>query len=347
MNLLLTMIAVLSFSTVSASTDSSGVGNGGISVVCRDNADRITSAQLLDIYEGKVRFGKTYDNQLDVDTKVELAQLKLVQHPDFLAAFQEELAKVKAMMVYIPVGNGLTPTNDAFPAVFKKGCDFEQLANYTEEGDLLVSQEIYNELATVDRAALLVHETVYALLRKNGATDSRQARKLTAELLAQNADQKVIDQILEPSHRSPSGTCGTKGTVAERIKNCRKTNGNYALVARTKEGHEVHKDLVSGLIWSDRLINTMSHYHAQKVCESDLNEVAGLKNTFWRLPSIEEYDEAEKNGIRKALPNMNYWFWSSSVHRSNSYGAWLFYGGNGFTYYYNRNDDYSVRCVAR
>ena len=163
MNLLLTMIAVLSFSTVLASTDSSGVGNGGVSVVCRDANERILSAELLDIFEGKVRYGKNYNDNLDSDTKVELAQLKLINHPDFLSAFQEELARVRAILMYVPVGNILTPTNDAFPTILKKGCNFEQLANYTDDGDLLVSQEIYNHLSEVNKASLLVHQTVYAI----------------------------------------------------------------------------------------------------------------------------------------------------------------------------------------
>ena len=340
-----TLLGISVLSLMSASSFASGVGNGGVSVVCRDANERILSAELLDIYEGKVRYGKKYNNNLDSDTKVELAQLKLIKHPDFLSAFQEEFARVRAILMYVPVGNILTPTNDAFPTILKTGCNFEQLANYTDDGDLLVSQEIYNHLSEVNKAALLVHETVYAIFRGNGATDSRQARKLTAELLAQNVDQKVIDQILKTSYRSPSGTCGTKGTVAQRIKNCRKTNGNYALVARTEEGHEVYKDLVSGIIWSDRLIITMNHDQAEKVCGSNLNEVAGI-NVSWRLPTKEEYEEAEKKGIRKALPNMDDWFWSSSIHKHG--GAWLFNGLYGKTDYRPRHfDNVSVRCVAQ
>lgn len=338
---LLILMSVFSFA--------SGVGNGGVSVVCRDVNERILSAELLDIYEGKVLYGKNYNNNLDSDKKVELAQLKLISHPDFSSAFQEELAKVKAILMYVPVGNILTPTNDAFPTILKKGCAFEQVANYTDDGDLLVSQEIYNHLNEVDKAALLVHETVYAIFRESGATDSRQARKFTAELLAKNVDQKMIDQILETSYGNPSGACGTKGTVEQRIKNCRKTNGNYALVARTEGGNEVYKDLVSGLIWSDPLTITMNYSQAQKICGPNLNEVAGIKNTTWRLPSKEEYEEAEKNGIRKALPNMNdWWFWSSTQHHRFSTDAWLFNGLYGNTDYRNMNfDNVSVRCVAQ
>ena len=344
---LVTLGAVLSTSIPSFAV---GVGNGGVSVVCRDDNDRINSAELLDIFEGKVRYSKRYDNNLDAETKVELAQLKLAKHPGFLEAFQEELSNVRAILKYVPVGTVLTPTNDAFPTILKKGCEFEQVANYTDDGDLLVSEEIHHEFREVDKAALLVHETVYALFRKAGAKDSRQARKLTAELLAQNADQKVIDQIIKVSFRE-DGTCGLKGSVEERMKDCGEVKGNFALVSRTKEGYEVYKDLQSGLIWSDRLSNEVNHHGADKICKVSLKETAGITGTTWRLPSIEEYKDADINGIREALPNIWSWFWSSSMHRNYSYVATLFNGVNGYTGNVSRNSDSdyvaSVRCVAR
>lgn len=338
-----TLVGISVLSLMSASSFASGVGNGGVSMVCRDANERILSAELLDIYEGKVRYGKKYNNSLNSDTKVELAQLKLINHPDFLSAFQKELARVLAILMYVPVGNILTPTNDAFPTILKKGCVFEQVANYTDDGDLLVSQEIHNHLSEVNKAALLVHETVYAIFRGKGATDSRQARKLTAELLAQNADQKVIDEILGGTE----GSCGLRGNIERRIKNCNKKKGNFALVARTVEGYEVYKDLLSGLLWGDRLSSTMNHYWAEQACDSDLKEVAGISDVTWRLPTIEEYKKAEQNGVRKALPNMNYLFWSSLAHHGNSGEAWLFDGVNGVNYYYYRSNNYSARCVAR
>jgi hypothetical protein len=351
---MMAMTMALTFSSLSAFAG--GVGNGGVSVVCRNLDGTINSAQVLDIYEGEVRFGRKYDNDLSADTKVELAQLKLTKYSRLLEDFQEELSKVKAIMTFIPKGNRLVPTNDAFPQIVKVGCDFEQLANYTDDGELLVSQEIYNELDEVNKAALLVHETVYAIYRKyRDEKNSQLSRKLTAYLLAKNPDQKIINATIEEGfngNQTELGkrVCGTNGSVQNRIKHCNERKDNYALVARTVEEKEVWKDLITGLVWSDRLPSIMNHYNAEKACNAGLAEVAGISGVTWRLPSKEEYEEAEKNGIRRALPNMNYWFWSSSVLRYNSDGAWLFYGSNVYTghgYGHRNSYDESVRCVAR
>lgn len=325
-----------------------GVGNGGVSVVCRDSSKTITSAEVLDIYEGIVRHGRKYDNNLDVETKIELVQLKMAKNPSFLAKFQNELAKVRSIMTFIPKGNSLTPTNDAFPKIRKDGCDFEQLANYTDENELLVSQEIYDELDEINQAALLVHEAIYAIFRNQGDKDSQRSRKLTAQLLAKNADQKVIDEMIGiSSSRLNKKICGLLGGVEDRIKNCDFKKNGFALVTRTEEGIEIHKDLESGLIWSDRLPSTMSHYDAMKACKFVHEEVAGIEGRMWRLPSIDEYKEVERKRIRESIPNMNYMFWSSSVREGMPRFAFLFSGGSAFSYYSYRSDKYPVRCVAR
>ena len=50
---LTTMLFLSSLSFASAGVD----GGGGKSVVCRDDSGKITSTEVLDIYEGKVQYG--------------------------------------------------------------------------------------------------------------------------------------------------------------------------------------------------------------------------------------------------------------------------------------------------
>ncbi len=75
--------------------------------------------------------------------------------------------------------------------------------------------------------------------------------------------------------------------------------------------------------------------------------VASTPVVSWRLPTIEDWRQANLNGARKVLPNMTTpTFWSASsfsVFRSN---GWLYYGSTGEETKDNRNVAYSVRCIG-
>lgn len=164
-------------------------------------------------------------------------------------------------------------------------------------------------------------------------------------------------------------------TVEDRIKNCitlpnaiKKTGAGvkWNLVARSRDAktgafYEVWKDSQSGLLWGDRLDNTYTHYNAiglgangkvvtETACNSQGGKTAsaGIGEKKFGLPTIEEYSQAEKNGVREVLPNKNYLFWSASINPKYTDYARVFNGNSG-----DLNDDYfrdslfSVRCVGR
>lgn len=174
--------------------------------------------------------------------------------------------------------------------------------------------------------------------------------KLTLTKFNSDKDQFLFTVLKQynPIQRFP---CGLKGSVDERIKDCSSQfpseKEGFVLVTISKDFKEVHKEVATSLLWSDRLPSTMNHDNAIKACEADLKEFTGISGLTWRLPSIDEYKEAEKNGIRKALPNMNHWFWSRSRKGDFFNIAWLFYGYLGMTdSSYRYSDIFWVRCVA-
>jgi hypothetical protein len=147
--------------------------------------------------------------------------------------------------------------------------------------------------------------------------------------------------------------CGLKGSVEERIESCsthyNSKKENFVLVARTENFKEVYKELSLKLLWSDRLPNKMNHLLAETACNSSLEEVAGITDVTWELPSIDQYENSVEGGIRRVLPDMVHWFWSSTRYYREHDMAWLFNGHHGGSEYYHRNligSDYSVRCVA-
>jgi hypothetical protein len=145
--------------------------------------------------------------------------------------------------------------------------------------------------------------------------------------------------------------CGLTGSIEERIEGCAYIGSpikeGFILVTRTEKLKEVYQEISTGFLWSDRLDLITSHYRAQKACSADLDEMGGLSELKWKLPSREEFQQAERNGIRLALPNMQTYFWSSTTRdNNNSDFAWLFNGGTGDVVVFGRTVSVSVRCIA-
>ena len=66
------------------------------------------------------------------------------------------------------------------------------------------------------------------------------------------------------------------------------------------------------------------------------------------LPTKEEYEEAEKHGIRFVLEDFeDRGYWSSSVYSNSRYYSWFFYGTYGVVYYLLRYNFYWARCIER
>ena len=111
-------------------------------------------------------------------------------------------------------------------------------------------------------------------------------------------------------------------------------DGVFQLLSRI-DGKESWKDQKTGLTWHDVEDKKFSYYEA-------------VEKFGDRIPTKEEFEEAEKHGFREVLPNMeNRWFWSASVNAGNTGYAYYFYGRYGYIGYDVRNDEEAVRCVGR
>lgn len=150
--------------------------------------------------------------------------------------------------------------------------------------------------------------------------------------------------------------CGKEGSLEDRIKSCNLTKENFILVARTETGVEIYKDSKSDLIWSDRIKTDFNHYGSQKACVDESPELALFKDLKWRLPTIREFEDSAIHGMKSALPNMTYWFWTSTPLKSKSRGrrrrappaqSFLWDGVEQKSDVGDLKDAASVRCVAR
>lgn len=183
-------------------------------------------------------------------------------------------------------------------------------------------------------------------------------------------------------------TCITSGKDAGEISWTNPTTKQtviWKLVARrldphTGEYHEVWQDSHSLKLWGDTLDGNYSHYDAvelnaagnvvpggEKACaptndpqQSAVAKAAnaGVDDKLWGLPTIQEFEQADNDGITYVLPTGKC-VWSSSLANANvSNVARDFCDGLGFvdgyssipayTTYINYRENYgSVRCIGR
>jgi hypothetical protein len=125
----------------------------------------------------------------------------------------------------------------------------------------------------------------------------------------------------------------------------------FQLVVRTPEHQkEVWKDLNTGLSWSDRLGQTYPQYNGEAACGSDHNTFEARGNldcVQFHLPKIEDFQKAEADGFREVLPNIGYWFWSSSLKPNSNSSAQEFFGDYGIGSSDSASNFDSIRCVGR
>lgn len=279
-------------------------------------------------------------------------------------AFKKSLREIVSSGELVEVLQPLTP--EEVKAYIRSGLSSERIdailvelekinefiAFYGEANANLVRREVLLK-------ALSVQETRVIAIRKINAEIERVVNlivdqmRLTLTKFNTDHDQFIYTALKQFNPRQKY-SCGLEGTVDERIDDCsyqlNSEKEGFVLVTRSKDYNmvtgsidynEVFKEISTGLLWSDRLDRDMSYPRAMKACRSTLKEVAGLENKTWRLPSIDEYKEAAKNGIEKALA-MYGEYWSSSVKRRKY--AWRY--SYGRVDYYHRYERLAVRCVA-
>jgi len=259
---------------------------------------------------------------------------------------------------------------------------YVQVANYLDNGALYIRKSIWNhkKFSEQDKAALVFHEGVYKYMRDTYSDEnSMRTREIVAAIFFDLCPRRLamrINKVLTGVDGMPASReeCGTderlnrfRGEITDamRIKDCstRKDSTKFVkgvvwnLVARkrdatTKQLYAAWKDSESKLVWSDRLDVEYNHRDAMSIaCTSEKarRATAGISGKSFELPKIEQYEDAERHGIRDVLPNMRYsWFWSASLSPNYSGLARGFHGSDGGSFDYLRDyGGYSVRCVGR
>lgn len=164
---------------------------------------------------------------------------------------------------------------------------FEQLANYTDEGQLFIDEEIWNSLPTTDKAALYIHEAVYSYLRKEDKViTSKRARQITGYAFA-NPSKNSFKLLLDTAILSDEYKCTEKPLIYNDV------DTNFRIVAElpTMGGVSPLYRLEADVCTTHLCGNGMSWYHKTRLKEVSNGEFQGpLTATLRRHISYSNYD---------------------------------------------------------
>lgn len=196
MNFKYALVSVLLSTSVFAGRET---GNGGFAHVCRGVDNKITSAQLLDLWESEEL--NTWSTNLPAIEQINTALNKISEiSPDAENIISDFLTQIKSSLVFSK--RPLTKTADALPPYEPGlGCAYEQVARFepvlTETGKrgLRIHSEIYNSpfFSESDKAALMLHEAIYLADRTmNDAMTSTRTRTLVAHLFSESTIPNAV-----------------------------------------------------------------------------------------------------------------------------------------------------------
>jgi hypothetical protein len=153
--------------------------------------------ELYDIYEAQARYGyKIVDKKLSVENTLQFAVDKISKNNSFIGRkVKEQIDYLKNSHMIVRAKVKLTPIGDANILLTDEGCSYKQLANWDEvSGNLIIKKEYFDQMDNLNKAAFLIHETLYKVGRdlnlleqaEDGSTTSDTVRMIVGEIFSTN-----------------------------------------------------------------------------------------------------------------------------------------------------------------
>lgn len=143
-------------------------GNGGDALVCRDSGTRsITSAEVLDYYEGEVLrdIVPVLSDKISVEENMEILFRNFSKaSPNRVKIYRKWFADFYKEAKIIP-GIVLVDIPDSGHLAFRIGCAVEQVIvqqvpKYVQDKRYIISADIWNSLKSSSKAGLIMHEMI-------------------------------------------------------------------------------------------------------------------------------------------------------------------------------------------
>ncbi len=156
-------------------------GGGGNAIICRYR-NQIKSVELLDLFEARKFHGLSIIKSQEPFLK-QAQRVAEKGNPSQHLVSTSDL-ELTAKSIHLKSDLSLTPVNDSYHLGAPKNCAVVQVAVYRERA-LYINKEIWDLLDETNRAALLLHESIYTRLRiDHGETNSIRTRRIVGALLA-------------------------------------------------------------------------------------------------------------------------------------------------------------------
>ncbi|MBK9321618.1 MAG: hypothetical protein IPM97_01440 [Bdellovibrionaceae bacterium] len=158
-------------------------GGGGGAIVCRNTQGQMISAEIFDLFEGRALYG--YLPKLDAsDYKAQARSIaKEISEAARNSFFINETERVLDEVRFLPPDASLNPINDIGSIIKPSNCEIFQAAFYLPNKRIYFDSTVWSLLNETNRAALIIHEVVYAFLRSsNGDKTSIRARQYVSYL---------------------------------------------------------------------------------------------------------------------------------------------------------------------
>jgi hypothetical protein len=163
--------------------------NGKVKVVSKYDPSTEGSAlshdrkyELTDLWEAEYGYGPfrnqkrktSFDAVNSTKKQIETALERLESvNPQFGQLTRQAMTVVQANIIQLSDGDEVLPPEDTDIRYMKKGCHLVGLGAYSDrENNLVIDPEVWKALSRTDRAAFLMHEAIYKVLRDTQHDDS-------------------------------------------------------------------------------------------------------------------------------------------------------------------------------
>lgn len=199
----------LTLTTAKALAFGPSTGGGGFVVSCPQTPVEPARAQLLDLYEAQEQLGfeiMQTSGSIEQDYFGGVDRTYTLQgQPALAEAIQEDISKnLKRFfrnVKFVTEGSDLPAADDiGQKPVLPSQCRLQQLAYFDDRSETIyILQPLWEQLDSLNQAALVTHEIGFKYYRSLGEKDSRNARVFVAHAYSVKGPSPVNDGIMIPN----------------------------------------------------------------------------------------------------------------------------------------------------